>query len=605
MAKNKALFNIAILIGALLLAASLFLYREHTQLSVYRNTMMHIGHNLLALRAQVTQDALNHRSDAYLIAASSVDLENEIEAIVEEYNSSDSHVFDFFRSDVENTLDGFCKAALQVTDGIDHLIGLIVVKDSVLTSMVNTVNNSSAGKDNDIQRGVLVKMLNTFSMSSEIQPELASIINTFQEIEKQKQELFTFLLSPEAFEFVEASEAQMVILLAKIRTTIIQLIAITFLIAFFVVLFYISRMKELDRHNKEYQASIDRVTRANEAKSLFLATMSHELRTPMNGVLGMAEIIKGEAKQESTREYAQMIMDSGQHLLTLLNDILDFSKIEQGKMVLEVAPFSIDKVLLQIEHTMKPLAENKQIELSIQNQLARNIKFIGDSSRLHQVLLNLVGNAIKFTDNGKVEIIVQLNSDAPRAILEIEVNDTGIGIDQSKLAHIFNPFEQAEVSTTRKFGGTGLGLSIVKQITDLMNGDITVSSKPDIGTQFKLSLPLPIESALPEIPQTPDNNIEVVQVSDTEPLNILLIENDRISANVIQRFLAPNNHNVIWAKNEHETINALDSESLDLVIAANGISGFSAKDAIKYIRNKLNLDTTIFCLYGGSISSSS
>ena len=567
MTKNRVLFHISLVTGCLLLVISFFLYLEYTHLAKYRSTVVNVGHNLLALRAQVTQDALNHRSDAYSIAASTVNIENKVETLVEKFHARRINEFGLYHSETNTILENFSSSVLKVTDAIDHLIGLIVIKDSVLTSLVKNVNHGVTTVDNNIQRNSLVKMLNTLSLDENIQPELASIIGTFKEIEGQKQELFSFLLSPEVTEFIEHSEEKMSLLSSQIRTTILQLLTAVFLIALFVILTYILRMRQLDKNNKEFQESMERVNRANQAKSLFLATMSHELRTPMNGVLGMAEIIKDEAGDTKTREYAQMITDSGQHLLTLLNDILDFSKIEQGKMVLENAPFSFEKILIQIEHTIKPLAHNKSIDFIIHNQIDSQLSFIGDCSRIHQILLNLAGNAIKFTEKGKVEIFVQLKNKTPTPTVEIEVSDTGIGIEEDKLEHIFCPFEQAELSTTRKFGGTGLGLAIVKQISDLMNGEVTVSSKLNVGTTFKLLLPMEIES------ETFPNNKPTKKVSPAElrpvlnvlPSDILLIESDRISANIIQRFLAPNSHKLNWVKDKEAAIESLKSEQYDIV----------------------------------------
>ncbi|GAL28979.1 putative sensor histidine kinase [Vibrio variabilis] len=210
---------------------------------------------------------------------------------------------------------------------------------------------------------------------------------------------------------------------------------------------------------------MEKAKQASEAKSLFLATMSHELRTPMNGVLGLAQLIKEQSSEPEIKSQAQTMIDSGQHLVTLLNDILDFSKVEQGKMTLEHVPFSFDSVVQQINGALKPLADNKGLLFEIENQIPNDIDVIGDSSRTRQIMFNLIGNAIKFTETGKVTVSIDYRwSDAQNVV--ITVKDTGIGIEREKLKAIFSPFEQAELSTTRNYGGTGLGLSIVKQLID-------------------------------------------------------------------------------------------------------------------------------------------
>lgn len=542
---NKSLFSVVVVINSLLVIASTLLYIKYSQLSNYRSTAVNVGHSLIELRDRVTQHALDPSQEPYQLAASTVEIENQVELMVDSYQTPIFDAIGFGNDDAYNTLKDFRSSALKITDAIDHIIGLIVVKKSVLTSLTQQIYGTSNSINNvpladGTQKNVLIQAIKSDNLSHEIltNKKLAPILKTFKDVEKQKQQLFAFLLSPAITEFVNHSEDTMAQLSGDVRLTLIQLFAaICTLIAGFVASLYLLRMKELKRNNRAYQESIDRVEKANHAKSLFLATMSHELRTPMNGVLGMAQIIKDESSEDKTKENIQVIIDSGQHLVTLLNDILDFSKIEQGKMVLENTAFSIDDTLTHSNQVLKPLASKKGIDLITSNLTPHDVRFIGDSARLRQILFNIAGNAIKFTNEGQVELRFILCK-TPHTHLEISISDTGIGIARDKLDNIFTPFEQAELSTTRKFGGTGLGLSIVKQITDLIGGDISVSSEPNVGTTFTLSLPLAIE--MNEIPceESKDKPAPSEITQNSPSLNVLLVEDNQVNAAVAQDFLS-------------------------------------------------------------------
>jgi len=227
--------------------------------------------------------------------------------------------------------------------------------------------------------------------------------------------------------------------------------------------------------------------KANKAKSLFLANMSHEIRTPMNGILGMVELVMGTEIDEKQGEFLTLIKDSGKSLLDIINGILDLSKIEAGKLMLESAPFTIKDVVKDAVNSFYAIANRKGINLvcRIDSELPATV--IGDACRLRQVLVNLIGNACKFTEKGSVSISVVLekNDVLPnKAVLKFSIEDTGIGIPGDKVATIFSSFTQADGSTTRKFGGTGLGLTISRQIVRLMEGDICVTSEEGKGSCF-------------------------------------------------------------------------------------------------------------------------
>ncbi|MCL9779973.1 response regulator [Vibrio sp. S4M6] len=591
---TKALFAATIIVNSILISASVLLYMEYTQLSNYRSVVVNLGHKIIELRDQVTQQALTPTSDPYQIASSTVKLEKQVENMMESHQTSSLSTFGLHDQEASTALKSFGNSSLKIVDAIDHVIGLLVVKESVLSSLVKNINglDSSNTSSTLAQRQVILRTITSESLNANTHPDLAPLLRTFREIESQKQRLFGYLLAPKVTDYVNRTEETLAQLSANVRSTLTQLFAtIGLLIAGFIASLYIVRMKELRKHNTAYQKAMDRAEKANQAKSIFLATMSHELRTPMNGVLGMAQIMKDDSNNPKTRENVQVIIDSGQHLVSLLNDILDFSKIEQGKMDLEKAPFSIDDVLEQSNQVLKPLAEKKGIEFIVCNLIPHDLRFVGDASRMRQILFNIAGNAIKFTNKGSVEVRLILCK-TPQTHVELTIADTGIGIAEDKLKHIFTPFEQAELSTTRKFGGTGLGLAIVKQITDLMGGTVSVTSELNAGTTFTLSLPLEVEnlSKGSEVPRVENQQNE----SHHQALEVLLVEDNQVNAIVAQKFLHPLGHSVDWVSNGVAALNVLEKKQFDLIIMDNHMPNLSGVETIKSIRHELQLDTVIF-----------
>ncbi|MES2127385.1 MAG: response regulator [Pseudomonadota bacterium] len=229
----------------------------------------------------------------------------------------------------------------------------------------------------------------------------------------------------------------------------------------------------------------DAAESASRAKSAFLATMSHEIRTPMNGVLGMTEMLLGTALSETQRNYTSMVRRSGEHLLVIINDILDFSKIEAGKLTVEYIHFNLWDLLDDIDKVYAPQAQARQLALDCDIANDIPVAIVGDPNRLRQVMANLLGNAIKFTERGRILLKLRVVAENPQAVtLRFEVHDTGIGVSREARARIFEAFSQADSSTTRKYGGTGLGLAISKQLVELMGGTIGVDNALTQGSVF-------------------------------------------------------------------------------------------------------------------------
>jgi signal transduction histidine kinase/CheY-like chemotaxis protein/HPt (histidine-containing phosphotransfer) domain-containing protein len=250
-------------------------------------------------------------------------------------------------------------------------------------------------------------------------------------------------------------------------------------------------VSELERHKIELTSAKSAADQANQAKSKFLAQMSHEIRTPMNAILGYTEVLRSNyaETEENRQKYLDTIQSSGEHLLALINDILDLSKIEAGRMELELKSCSTREILSRAIETLKVNAVQKGIGLTYRADGLIAETITTDAFRLKQALLNLLSNAIKFTEKGSVELVARMNRAADgKEFFAIDVTDTGIGITEEQVQRIFDPFSQADSSTTRRFGGTGLGLSISRQIAQKMGGNITTMSMPAVGSTFTITI---------------------------------------------------------------------------------------------------------------------
>jgi signal transduction histidine kinase/DNA-binding response OmpR family regulator len=347
------------------------------------------------------------------------------------------------------------------------------------------------------------------------------------------------------------------------------------------------KLVEVERRERELAEARASADAANRAKSTFLANMSHELRTPLNAIIGYSEMLQEEAEDTGLDEFVpdlHKILTAGKHLLNLINEVLDLSKIEAGKMDLYLETFALKELLSGIASTAAPLVQ-KNANVLVVNYPDDVGNIHADLTKVRQCLLNLVSNATKFTNKGKISIDVERLNRNGTELVHIQVRDTGIGMTKEQMGKLFQAFSQADASTTRNYGGTGLGLAISKRFCQMMGGDITVTSEPGVGSTFTMQLPIVVEEQQSQkaIEGREPKTTETADPAEDAP-SVLVIDDDATFVELLQRILSKEGYRVmtaLGAKEGLELARGFRPDVITLDVMMPGMDGWSVLTALK------------------------
>jgi signal transduction histidine kinase/CheY-like chemotaxis protein len=379
-----------------------------------------------------------------------------------------------------------------------------------------------------------------------------------------------------------------------INIIVLSLVGVTALLLLF------SELDQRSKINIELEKARAKADLANVYKRRFMANMSHDVRTPVHAILGFSDLLLKTELKTDQREFVKAIFQSSENLLGIVNDVLDYSKVEEGKLTIIKEAFSLHETIQSVVNMFKPKIDEKKILLGLNYDNRIPASLLGDKLRISQILFNLIGNAVKFTDNGRIEINAKVIEEKSGEVFSIEflILDSGIGIKSDRMQAIFDRFEQAEDSTTQNYGGSGLGLSIVKQLVELHSGSISAFSIPGVGSEFKLLI---------DFEKVNDSNVlhnkgDVAQLRHDVRFNkVLLVEDNELNQKLCKEILISEGVEANIVNNGKEAIDILRHQTFDLIFMDLQMPVMSGLEASSIIRNELKLSTPIVAFTSNAI----
>jgi signal transduction histidine kinase/DNA-binding response OmpR family regulator len=491
--------------------------------------------------------------------------------------SEDSSFLEGIKSREENVRAGLLKLRpLVLTDSTKNLVqeldSLMEEKLEVGHSVLNTLFSKGQSAAIDKYKTLKKKYI------------MGDIVHVIDLLNKPREEYLTKLAIDANNSGKRARESGFILAITAVLASIFTFGYIT------------KRIKRQQQLYEQLNESEKKVREAGIIKENFMANMSHEIRTPMNAIIGFTNLLQKEQLNSKSGEFVRSIQNSGESLLEIINDILDFSKIEAGMMRIESNPFSLRELLHSVKTMFAAKIQPKDLSFKVNIENSTPDLLIGDSIRLTQILVNLVNNAIKFTDSGAIEInVTAVKKTEERTEISFSVKDTGIGIPSHKMEAIFERFQQADEDTTRKYGGTGLGLSIVKQLVELQNGTIYVSSELNKGTEFVFSIPYAISKEL-----TVPENLKILSKSEINSIDthvrILVAEDNVMNQNLMRHLLTYWNLDFDIVNNGNEAIEALQKKDYRLLLMDIQMPLMDGYTTTIKIRNELGMNIPIVAM---------